>query len=225
MLLSTPRKRVQTLLLGAAGVAVALIAGTAAAATGPTLFPTSQFDQPVTGLAPTADSSSLVSNLVNQYQTHYGTIGVNRMPIFTVPATQPLVPVTVKAGCWSFLGSTGQVPIPPGAYTGGGTDLDMIIHQPSTGRDWELWRATVDSSGKWSACRGGGLLSATSSGIFSYPFGLSATGISYLATTITQSDVASGEIDHAIAMEIVTCNGWIAPANRGDCPSNPGSPA
>lgn len=224
MLFSSSFRRIRRLLLGASGVTFAVMAGTAVAATSPELFPHSAFDHSVTQLPVTADSATLVSNLVHQYQTNYGSIGVNRMPIFTVPANQPLVSVSVRPGCWSFLGANNEVPIPAGAYTGGGTDLDMIISQPSTGRDWELWRASQDSSGNWSACWGGSLLSSTSSGVFPGNLGLSATGLSYLATTITEADVASGQINHAIAMQIVNCNGFVAPAVRGDCGSNPGTP-
>lgn len=61
---------------------------------------------------------------------------------------------------------------------------------------------------------------ATSTGVFPAPYGMSATGISYLATTITEADVASGQIDHAIAMQIVDCRSYVAPADRNDCSSS-----
>jgi hypothetical protein len=216
---------VSALLAVAAGPAVALTSSSSSAgATVPSLFPQSVFDQSVAALPADASQAGLVSNLVNQYTSHYGTIGVNRMPIFTVPATQPLVPVSVNSGCWSFLSNTGMIPIPQGAYTSTQGDNDLIVNQPSTGKTWELWKAQQASNGHWSACWGGGLSDATSSGVFPYPFGLSATGISYMATTVTEADAASGQINHTIAMEVVNCNGWIAPANRGDCGSNSGTP-
>ena len=54
---------------------------------------------------------------------------------------------------------------------------------------------------------------------------MSATGISYLATAITEADVASGQIDHAIAIQIPRCNEFVYPADRHDCGSDPGQPA
>ncbi len=66
---------------------------------------------------------------------------------------------------------------------------------------------------------------ATSTGVFPWPYGMSATGISYLATAITEADVASGQIDHAIAIQIPRCNEYVYPADRHDCGSEPGQPA
>lgn len=235
----SPRRRRRT--IGAAYALVALAAcGSAPIAraatepkpaatsvtTAPSLFPNSFFDRSVTQQRVASDSTILVVNLVNQYRTHYGSIGVNRMPIFTVPANQRLVPVSVKSGCWwTFLYSTGtSVPIPPGAYNSNSSDDDLIVSQPSTGRAWEFWRAT-EANGHWSACWGGGENLSSSSGVFPAPFGLSATGISYLATTITEADVTSGKIAHAIAMEITGCNASVAPADRTDCRVSRGSPS
>jgi hypothetical protein len=235
---ATPRR--YTKLIGAVSALAALVAfGSAATAnaaswsrssgpwlsTSPELFPNSSFDHPVVDQPVSADSSNYVNRLVYQYATHYGSIGVNQMPIFTVPANQPLVPVSLTSGCYgSFLSTLGNgVPIPPGAYNTNSSDDDLIISQPSTGRDWELWRAT-QTNGQWSACWGGGLNRLGSTGVFPAPFGLSATGISYLATTITEADVASGHINHAIAMQIVNCSGYVAPADRGDCTGAAGAP-
>lgn len=197
----------------------------------PELFPLSPFDHSVATESVVANSSSLVSNLVNQYRTNYGYIGVNRIPIFTVPATQPLVKVSLARGCYgSFLTTLGSgVPIPPGAYNSGTSDAWFVVSQPSTGQVWELWKAT-QANGQWSACWGGGMDALSSTGVFPAPFGMSATGISYLATTITEDDVASGQIDHAIALQIPNCDGYVSPADRTDCKtgmaggSTPGSP-
>lgn len=65
---------------------------------------------------------------------------------------------------------------------------------------------------------------ASSDGVFPAPYGLSGSGISYLATTITESDVESGSIDHAIAVTIPYCNWGVYPADRTDCGSEPGNP-
>jgi hypothetical protein len=169
-----------------------------------------------------------VANLVTQYQNAYGSIGVNGgnyggYPIVTVPANQPDVPIAVSAGCNNFTSETGtEVPIPPSAVSGFGSDAPLIVNQPSTQTEWEFWQAT-DTNGSWSACWGGKLTNtASSSGVFPGTSGLSATGISYLGTAITMADIQSGSIDHAIAMIVVSCNGYVAPAVRTDCGSSAG---
>jgi hypothetical protein len=170
------------------------------------------------------DSLAVVSNLTGQIAAYFGTVGVNEMPIFNVPANAPLVPVSVLSGCSNFTASTGsQIPIPTGAYTTNSEyldDSDIIITQPSTYSIWELWRATKDSGGAWSACWGGRLNSASSSGVFPGTYGMSASGISYAATTVTESDIASGSINHAIAMQVPECTTFVFPAVRNDCLGN-----
>ena len=148
------------------------------------------------------------------------------MPIYRVPADQPGVPVSVLSGCNNFLPDTGsEIPIPPFVTLIGSSDNPLVVYQPSTETDWELWRATKNANGTYSACWGGKLDMATSTGVFPYPYGMSATGISYLATAITEADVASGHIDHAIAIQIPRCNEYVYPADRHDCGSEPGQPA
>ena len=163
---------------------------------------------------------------MNDYETDYGTVGINTIPIYSVPANQPDATLYVKSGCNDFTTSTGsQVPIPNWTSLNGSSDDPLIVYQPSTGSEWELWEVTKNSDSSYSACWGGKLDMATSNGVFPWPVGLSASGISYLATTITESDVESGSINHAIAVILPRCNGSTYPANRGDCSTDSGQPA
>jgi hypothetical protein len=186
-----------------------------------------QLDTSAVSVKAASQSQSFVQDFVSDYQNNYGAVGVNEMPIWTVPANQPLVTVTTTAGCNSFQAGTGaQLPIPPAATTLGYSDSPLIIDQPSTHTDWELWQVEKNSDGTWSACWGGKLNTATSDGVFPVPYGLSGSGISYLATTITNADVASGAIDHALAVDLPACNApAVAPANRTDCGSDAGQPS
>jgi hypothetical protein len=190
------------------------------------LIPNSLFNTPVQSWPVDADSAEYVQDIVDDYTTDYGAIGVNTLPIYSVPAGQPDVSLSAASGCLAeFLTDTGsEVPIPPFASLNGSSDSPVIVYQPSTNSDWELWQAHQSGSG-YSACWGGQLDMATSNAVFPAPFGLSATGISYLATTVTEADVASGSINHAIAMSVPRCNYGTYPATRYDCGSDPGEPA
>ncbi|HUB71680.1 MAG TPA: hypothetical protein VL984_14765 [Acidimicrobiales bacterium] len=192
----------------------------------PPIFPKSLFweggvqDWPVD-----QGSAGYVADLEQDFEEHYGAVGVNTMPIYTVPAGQPEVPLSVRPGCGDFLASTGsEIPVPPYAALNGSSDNPLVIYQPSTGRDWELWQAARLPSGGYQACWGGRLKVATSSGVFPAPYGLSATGISYLATAVTQAELASGEIDHTLALEVPSCTGSVYPADRDDCQATSGQP-
>ena len=192
-----------------------------------TLWPSSVFSKPDVANWPLlSTSSTFASDIVSDYTQDYGSVGVNSLPIYRVPANQPGVPISVLSGCNNFVSDTGgEIPIPPYATLIGSSDNPLIVYQPSTGTDWELWRATKNSNGTYSACWGGKLDMGNSTGVFPYPYGMSATGISYLATAITEADVASGRIDHAIAIQIPHCNEYVYPADRHDCGSEPGQPA
>ncbi len=162
------------------------------------------------------------------------------LAIVTVPAGQPVVHVRVGSdssggSCDDFTsttagGGTGsEVPIPPSAsaLVSGKGDSPLLLYQPSTDTEWEFWEAEYSASAGWTACNGGELTNlSTSSGTFpgADGFGLAGSGISYLGTAITEADVQSGSIDHAIAMDanVNDCNGYVAPATRGDCPYSPG---
>jgi hypothetical protein len=170
-------------------------------------------------------SVAYVTYIVASAKTHYSSVGVNTMPIYTVGADQPDVPLSVAPGCGNFTASTGtEIPFPAYADLNGSPDNPLALYQPSTGLDWELWQAARDPGGGISACWGGMLDTNNSNGVFAAPYGLSATGISYLATAITEADVASGHIDHAIALEIPGCDGYVYPADRNDCRGSTGEP-
>ena len=184
------------------------------------------FNSNVEGWPVDRNSSSYAADFVSDYVNHYGTVGVNTIPVYSVPANQAETNLSVKPGCNNFLPDTGpQAPIPSWAGLNGSSDDPLVVYQPSSGSEWELWEVTRNSGTSYSACWGGKLDMANSNGIFPPNFGLSATGISYLATTITEADVQAGSIRHAIAIILPRCNGFTYPANRGDCGSDPGQPA
>jgi hypothetical protein len=139
-------------------------------------------------------------------------------------ANQVPVSIAVQPKCNNFTQDVGMVPVPPDAYSNGSSDDPLVIFQPSSHTGWELWQAK-QVAGRWQACWGGRIDTLTSNGVFPWPWGLSATGISYLATAITDADVASGSIRHALAIDVVRCNYHIAPATRGDCERDPGQPS
>lgn len=189
-------------------------------------FPSSVFDRNVQGWPVDPNSAGFVNDFVTDYKDNYGTVGVNSMPIYSVPSNQAEASISVSSGCNSFLSSTGsEIPIPSYTSLNGSSDSPLIVWQPSTQTDWELWQASQRSGGSFSACWGGKLDMATSDGVFPPTLGLSATGISYLATTVTEADVASGSINHAIAVTLPTCSGYVYPADRGDCTGASGQPA
>jgi hypothetical protein len=188
-------------------------------------MPNSLFNQNVTGWAVNADSAILVQAIVTDYKAAYGQVGVNTMPIIAVPAGTPSVPVSVASGCNNFVPSTGSsVPIPSYVVLNGSSDNPLVLYSTSLNRIWEFWQASRSGAG-YTACWGGSAVLSTFDGVFPSPYGMSATGISYGAATITDADVASGSVKHAVAFILTSCNGYVYPADRGDCGTTTNQPA
>lgn len=172
------------------------------------------------------NSADLVAGFNHQWQTIYGTVGINTdsysIPIYTVPAGQPTVSVSIRPGCHDDPGLIAQlraVPIPSTARPANGNDHSIVISQPSTDTDWELWIAQKDANGNWSACWGGQLSKVSQSkGVFPSPYGVAASGLSYLASTIRVSELQARQINHTIAVSVVhtTAGTQVPPADRND---------
>jgi hypothetical protein len=134
-------------------------------------------------------------------------------PLYTVPANQPTVRVTLDAGAWATgLQQTFEsVPIPPNAMPAAGPDAHMTVWQPSTNRLWEFFRASKQADG-WHASYGGAMSDVDSSpGYFdgsSWPglsqpvWGATATSLPVIAGTIMVDELRAGVIPHALAMNI-----------------------
>lgn len=191
------------------------------------LLPNSMFDQRVTSWPLNPLSAELAQEIVKQYKSAYGAVTVNTdRPVYWASAHQPRTAIHVQPGCQDFLAQTGtMVPIPRGAVPGATSDGIMTIYQPSTHSAWEFWKAS-HSGGTWSACWGGKLDMRTTDGVFPFPYGETASGISNLATEITEQDIASGAIRHTVGMAVLgdscdwsgtSVHGGLFPADRTDC--------
>ena len=172
------------------------------------------------------NSQQLVSSFNQQWRDNYGTVGINTddfsIPIYRVPAGQATVAVSIAQDCNSSAGLLEQidaVPIPANAQPANGTDHSLVIWQPSTDTEWELWMAQRAGDGSWSACWGGRIENMSQAqGVFPFPYGVAASGLSYLAGAIKASELHAGRIDHALAVNVVhaAVGTQVAPANRTD---------
>jgi hypothetical protein len=149
-------------------------------------------------------------------------------PVYTVPATQPMVAVQEEnehgspalQAAWDF------VPIPAGAQPAKGRDAQMTIWQPSTDRLWEFWHMSLQN-GVWHAPWGGAMQHVSESpGYFTpsswsgaqYNWGATASSLPLVGGLITLEDLARHEINHALSISLpVTKAGvWSWPAQRTD---------
>jgi hypothetical protein len=150
------------------------------------------------------------------------------VPIYTVPAGQPTVPVQLSSpfSAPALQAAWSEVPIPPGARPSDGTDQTLVVWQPSSDRLWEFWRLAESGDG-WKAAWGGAMQGVSSGqGVYGpdvWPgakpwWGSSASSLSIAGGLITLEDLQRGQIDHALAMAIpdVRAGAYAAPAQRSD---------
>jgi hypothetical protein len=152
------------------------------------------------------------------------------VPVYTVPADQPTVKVTVTLeNIWAtpaLQAAWDAVPLPPNAQPAAGTDKHLVVWQPSTDRLWEFWRLEQTAEG-WQAPWGGAMQNVSSNpGVYgpeAWPgaqtgWGGSASSLSLAGGLITLEDLALGEINHALAIAIpnVRAGVYASPAQRDD---------
>jgi hypothetical protein len=154
--------------------------------------------------------------------THYS------VPIYTVPANQPTVPVLLEnhAPEAALTSAWSAVPLPTNARPAAGTDGNLVVWQPSTDRLWEFWRLVHEASG-WQASWGGAMRNTSlDQGVYGpedWPgakswWGVSASSMSLVGGLISLEDLKLGEINHALEMAIPNVRGgeYASPAQRDD---------
>jgi hypothetical protein len=150
------------------------------------------------------------------------------VPIYTVPADQPTVKVTLVGGRVSpgLVAAWDMVPLPSNAKPAAGTDKHLVVWKPSTNKLWEFWHLEDGPSG-WEAEWGGAMEKASSNpgayGPDAWPgakswWGASACSLSIAGGLITLEDLELGQINHALAIAVPNTRGGVyaAPAQRTD---------
>jgi hypothetical protein len=187
---------------------------------------TSVWRAPLPEQTPVAnDSATLVASLGNQV-FNGGTPWINSSsystPIYTVPLGQPDVSVTLTEPNLTLQQALDRVPLPAGAQPAAGTDMHLVVWQPSTDTMWEFWKLQRSSTGGWTA-GWGGVINDLSANPGYYTgadalWGATATSLPLLGGLITIDDLERGQIDHALAMAVpdTAYEAYIWPAERTD---------
>jgi hypothetical protein len=198
--------------------------------------PTSFWNEPLPADAPLDPSSgvvvgALVGEIATEEEAKNGP-AINTtswsVPIYTVPADQPAVKVTLENASWApaLQLAWDAVPLPADAQVAAGADKHLVVWQPSIGRLWEFWHLEDASSG-WRAAWGGAMDDASSaSGAYGPEdwsgagtgWGASGSSLSIAGGLITLEDLERGQINHALAMAIpnVRAGVYASPAERTD---------
>jgi hypothetical protein len=151
------------------------------------------------------------------------------VPIYTVSAGQPLVKVLLNKANASknpLQPAWAAVPLPANAAPAKGTDRHLVVWQPSTDKLWEFWafeRTVTGPAAQWGGAmanvsQSSGAYNLTSWSGSSVLWGASACSLSIAGGLITLEDLATGKINHALAMAVPNPRATVyaSPAQRTD---------
>jgi hypothetical protein len=123
---------------------------------------------------------------------------------------------TVKGGYSTSNGSINGTKLPwnPNWSAASGSDAQIILLDPATGREWDLWQVSI--SGTSINISGGSLVSGsyfTKTDGWAYSRGV---GIQYLAMLIRPEEIEKGVINHALSMPVANPDPTthVAPATK-----------
>lgn len=141
------------------------------------------------------------------------------VPIYSdVNAATPRYQVTCTEP-WGTCDFAGQaVPVPPDATPSSGSDGNMEIVDPYTGLVYSFWQARRSPSGGWTTSWGAieRVDGRANIDIHGNPAN-TGSGLSPIAGAVTLDDLASGQIDHALAFSSsITCSSFVDPATNSD---------
>jgi hypothetical protein len=230
--------RISLLFIGVMSIAMSASNGASAASVPFRFFsPTSFWNEPLPPEAPLDSTSAAEVGAFNEgilaaEAAKKGPANINTtswsVPIYTVPANQPTVKVTLTRLALSpaLQSAWNAVPLPANAKPAAGTDEHLVVWQPSTDRLWEFW-ALEEGSGGWHAAWGGAMQNVSSNpgayGPEAWPgaqpgWGASATSLSIAGGLITLEDLELGQINHALAIAIPRPRAGVyaSPARRTD---------
>ncbi|MEM9975243.1 MAG: hypothetical protein AAF771_13780 [Pseudomonadota bacterium] len=189
--------------------------------------PNAPWNIPVDGLPIHDDSEELATKLWNDTGTDRADRNFNinntsyTYPVYEVTEDTPTMTVESRNG-WGNLDGE-EIPFDPSWEPAPGSDAQIIILDPATGREWNLWQAEVN--GDTVTVSNGNLVEGMggSDSYFDREVGFGPSrgvGIQYLAMLVRPEEVALGEIQHALSLPIQNTSGaeFAAPGTKIEHP-------
>jgi hypothetical protein len=184
--------------------------------------PNAPWNIPVADLPRAGNSDELAAKLWNDSYTdrELRNFNINNTwytyPVYEVTENTRYFPVIDRNG-WGNLGGT-RIPFDPSWRPAPGSDAQIIILDPATGREWNLWQASFD--GRSVTVSNGNLVPGS---YFDKEDGFSSSrgiGIQYSAMLVRPEEVAQGVIQHALSMPIRNTSGseFVAPGTKLEFP-------
>lgn len=191
--------------------------------------PKAPWNVPVAGIPLHPQSSTYANHLWNDNPGHFFEVNVRKYtyPVYDTSGATELYTVVDKNN-WGNLGGK-QVPYNPSWLPNAGTDSQVILLDPATGREWNMWDVAVDVNAKKLTIGNGNLCPGDyRTNNWDDPktkcTGSRGVGINYLAMLVRPWEIAQGKIEHALSMPVQGTSGsfYVAPATKLEHPGKVG---
>ncbi|MBP1152019.1 hypothetical protein [Methylocaldum sp. RMAD-M] len=178
--------------------------------------PNAPWNRPVDGLPRHPQSDALTNRLWQYSPSRVGNFNLSfsgyTYPVYMAGTAKGSYPV--RAPSWNKLNGT-KIPWSPDWKPATGSDSQVIILDPDSGREWDLWQASFDGAAVHVS--NGNLVPGsylTKEDGFKPSRGC---GIPYLAMLVRPEEIAQGKIEHALSMPSRnTAKTFVAPATKSD---------
>jgi len=197
----------------------AATSGTSGTGSTPWYAPSSPFNTPVPAdAASDAGSAAMVQTMVSSATQNGFVISVKNwsVPVYVAGATTPRYDVRLTAS-WRAADWLSGVPVPSGATPDPAGDAHMMVVDPATGCEYDLYNAARQQDGSWTAgWAAASLLSAD--GINDGGTSARGSGFDLGLGLIRPEELAAGEIRHALVFSYPStkAGGPVFPATHSD---------
>lgn len=196
--------------------------------------PRAPWNIPVAGLPRHKESSRYATYLWNDTSTSRQDRNFNlnfdeyTYPVYNAEEATTEFRVQSRNG-WGNLNNK-TIPFNPAWSANKGTDGQIIILDPATGREWNLWQAVPNTSNNTveisngNLCPGDYFTNNYDSASVQCP-GSRGVGINYLAMLVRPWEIEKGKIEHALSMPIRGTSGqfFVPPATKLEFPGKEGN--
>jgi hypothetical protein len=188
--------------------------------------PNAPWNVPVAGLSRHSRTNVYAERLWEDGSKTAGNINLSfdeyTYPVYHTDQANGQYPVRIN---WNSPLEGKVIPWHPNWRPAKGTDAQVIILDPDTGREWDLWQVKFD--GRTVRATNGNLVPGN---YWTREVGFKPSrgaGIPYLAMLVRPYEIECGEIPHALSMAIRNTDGdsYVAPATKLEHPDHgPGVP-
>lgn len=185
---------------------------------------------PVAGLPIHPENAKYTSAMWSEFTQSFPELNFRKYtyPVYNAQEATSQYVIKDKNGWGNLNGTT--IPFNANWKANAGTDAQIIVVDPVSGKEWNMWEAVIDTNAKQITVGNGNLcpgdyLTNNWDNKATKCTGSRGVGINYLAMLVRPWEIEAGKIEHALSMPIINTSGdlYVAPATKLEHPGKTGT--